>query len=180
MGCKDKNVLLCQKSMLLVDKFVDIPPLSNSFLLNVTAAHIRLFKRPWNIYEKAFKNYAGNPYSDAQRKQIMMQGSWLCHEKRVVGVSGFERSQAVFCWIDEVWRFFLNQSPKHYFTNYSPMHTKHQMFFKPTVFSLCCSTKGLAQVEGAMFFKSWFLKFPVCQQQGVGSWLQAERGPRNS
>lgn len=44
MGCKYKNVLLCQKSRLLVDKFVDIPPLQTASSLNVTVAHYSLGK----------------------------------------------------------------------------------------------------------------------------------------
>lgn len=53
MGYKDKNVLLCQKSMLLVDKFVVIPPLHRSFLFNVTEAHYPIWKAIeylWNSF----------------------------------------------------------------------------------------------------------------------------------
>lgn len=55
MGCKDKNVLLCQKSVLLVDKFVVIPPLHGVSSL-MSQRHITRAERPWNIYETAFKS----------------------------------------------------------------------------------------------------------------------------
>lgn len=64
MGCQDKNVRLCQKSLLLVDKFVDIPPLQTASSL-MSLWHITVRERPWNIYENAFKSCTGNLHSDA-------------------------------------------------------------------------------------------------------------------
>lgn len=65
MGCKDKNVLLCQKSVLLVDKFVVIPPLRRVSSL-MSQRHITLSERPSNIYETAFKSRAANPRGRAE------------------------------------------------------------------------------------------------------------------
>lgn len=75
MGCKDKNVLLCQKSVLLVDKFVVIPPLRRVSSL-MSQRRITLSERPSNIYEKAFKSWAANVRGRAELIAVRWGWCW--------------------------------------------------------------------------------------------------------